>query len=101
MRRTHPLAAAVFGAVVALIALVALPGLGIGETTTSHGLTPSDVFTSTEPGSCNPSGEKIGSEPESVLPTAVHVGEESLVVAYFTSTWSAPSGSPDELLLAL
>jgi hypothetical protein len=97
MRRT--LLSVVLGAVVVLIAVVALPGLGIGATTTSHGLTPTDAFTNTDPEVCHV--EKVGPQPVSLLPTAVHVGEESLVVAYFTSTWSAPSGSPDELLLAL
>jgi hypothetical protein len=49
MRRTHPVAAAVLGAVITLIAVVALPGLGIGQTSTSHGVTPSDVYATTGP----------------------------------------------------
>jgi hypothetical protein len=87
---------------------VMFPGLGIGETTTSHGLTPTDVFSTNgpgvnnEPSVCNPDPDsKIGTQPVSVLPTAVHVGQDSLLVAYFTSTWSVPSGSLDELVLGL
>jgi hypothetical protein len=91
-------AVAIVATIVAVLAVM-FPGLGIGATTTSHGLTPTDVFTSTDPEVCHV--EKVGPQPVSLLPTEVHVGEESLVVAYFTSTWSAPSGSPDELLLAL
>jgi hypothetical protein len=106
MRRT--LLGVALGAIVALIAVVALPGLGIGATTTSHGLTPTDVFATNgpgvnnEPSVCNPDPDsKIGTQPVSLLPTAVHVGQDSLLVAYFTSTWSAPGGAPDELVLTL
>jgi hypothetical protein len=108
MRRTQFVGAAVLGAVVTLIAVVALPGVGIGEPTTSHGLTPTDVFATNgpgvnnEPSVCNPDPDsKIGTQPVSLLPTAVHVGQDSLLVAYFTSTWSVPSGALDELVLGL
>jgi hypothetical protein len=81
-------AVAVVAAVVAVLAVM-FPGLGFGDTTTSHGGVPSDVFMSTDPGVCNPDVDtKIGTEPVSLLPTAVTVGGESHVVAYFTSTWS-------------
>jgi hypothetical protein len=100
MRGTKLLAAAVLGAAATLLAVVALPGLGFGETTTSHGLTPSDVYTSTDPGVCH-GDDKVGTEPVSLLPTAVQVGQESDLVVYFTSTWSTPSGSPTELLMDL
>ena len=94
------LGAVVLGAALALLAVVAFPGIGFGETTTSHGLTPGDVYASSDPGVCN-GEDKVGTEPASLLPTAVHVSEPSLLVASFTSTWSTPGGSPTELLLGL
>ncbi len=95
MRRTHPFAAAVLGAVVALIAVVALPGLGIGETTTSHGLTPSDVYTSTEPEGCG-DVDTFGVPP--ILPTEVSVSSASNLVVYFTSEWSGFSADTELLI---
>jgi hypothetical protein len=99
-------AVAIVATIVAVLAMM-FPGLGIGATTTSHGLTPTDVFATNgpgvnnEPSVCNPGDDKIGTQPVSVLPTAVHVAQDSLLVAYFTSTWSASSAAPDELLLTL
>ena len=98
MRRTHPLAVAVLGAVLALIAVVALPGLGIGETSTSHGVTPSDVYTTTGP----PGGElcavvdTFGVPP--VLPTRVTVGVPSNLLVYFTSEWSGLEADTELLI---
>ena len=98
MRRTNPFAAAVLGAVVALIAVIALPGLGIGETTTSHGLTPSDVYSTNGP----PGGEicgvvdTFGVAP--VLPTRVTVAVPSNLLVYFTSEWSGLEASTELLL---
>jgi IPT/TIG domain len=59
-----------------------------------------EVFTSTDPGVCH-GNDKVGTEPVALLPTAVQVAQDSDLVVYFTSTWSAPSGSPTELLLTL
>jgi hypothetical protein len=99
MRKTRPFSSALIGASAAVIVVVALPGIGLGETSTSHGGTPTDVYTSTEPGIC--SGEEpVGTEPAALLPTAVQVTEASDVIAYFTSTWST-SGSPTSLLMTL
>jgi hypothetical protein len=96
MQRTHPFATAVLGAVIAMIALVALPGLGIGETTTSHGGTPSDVFTSSEPEVCA-EVDTFGTAP--ILPTEVSVAATSNLLVYFSSEWSGLE--PDtELLLS-
>jgi hypothetical protein len=91
-------AVAVVAAVVAVLAVM-FPGLGFGQTSTSRGGTPSDVYTSTDPGVCH--ADKVGPDPVGLLPTAVQASQESNLVVYFTSTWSAPSGSPTELLLAL
>jgi hypothetical protein len=94
----HPVAAAVLGAFIALIAVVAFPGLGIGEISTSHGVTPSDVYTTTGP----PGGEicavvdTFGVPP--VLPTRVTVGVPSNLLVYFTSEWSGLEASTELLL---
>jgi hypothetical protein len=95
MRRMNPFAAAVLGAVVALIALVALPGLGIGETTTSHGASPSDVFTNAETEVCAevPFGEGSGA-----MFTPVTFDQESHLLVYFTFEGSG-FGPRTELLL--
>jgi hypothetical protein len=84
MRRIHPAAAAVLGAVVALIAVIALPGLGIGETSTSHGVTPSDVYTTTEPDGCA-DVDTFGEAP--ILPTQVSVSSTSNLLVSFTAEW--------------
>lgn len=79
--------AGALGAIITLLALVILPGIGIGDPTTSHGGSPSDVFMSTEPAVC--SGEDpVETEPASLLPTAVHVGGQSHVLVYFGSMTS-------------
>ena len=95
MRRTHPLAAAMVGAVVGMIALVALPGVGIGEPTTSHGGTPSDVFTSSEPEVCA-EVDTFGTAP--ILPTEVSVAATSNLLVYFSSEWSGLLADTELLL---
>lgn len=88
MRRTRPIAAAVLGAVVALLAVIAFPGLGIGQTVSSHGGTPSDVFMSTDAGVCH-GEDPVGTEPASLMPTTVDVAQESAgLLVYFTTTAS-------------
>jgi hypothetical protein len=95
MRGTKLLAAAVLGAAVTLLAVVAFPGLGFGETTTSHGLTPSDVYTSTETEACG-DVDTFGVPP--ILPTQVSVSSTSNLVVYFTSEWSGFSIDTELLL---
>ena len=86
MRRTNPFVAAVLGAVIAVLALVALPGLGMGEPTASHGLTPSDVFTTTEPEICA-FVDTSGIDTNGML-TQVTVSETSNLFVYMSSEWS-------------
>lgn len=100
MRRQHPLAAALLGGLVVLLGVLAVPGLGLGETSSLTGGSPSNVFMSTEPNVCN-GDDKIGSEPVGLLPTAVQVGQESHLLIYFTGTWSRPSGPESGLVLTL
>ena len=97
MRRTNPIAAAVVGAVAAVLVIVALPGLGIGEPTTSHGLTPSDVFTTTEPETCA-EVDTFGTPP--ILLTEVSVAATSNLLVYFSSEWAGLEADT-ELLLSL
>jgi hypothetical protein len=86
MRRTNPFVAAPLGGVVAILAVVALPGLGVGEPSTSHGLTPSDVFTTTEPEICAVV-DTFGIDTNGML-TQVTVSETSNLLVYLSSEWS-------------
>ena len=88
-------AVAVVAAIVAPLALVAFPGLGIGETRTSHGVTPSDVFTSTEQEICA-EVDTFGTGP--ILPTEVSVAATSNLLVYFSSEWSGPEADTELLL---
>lgn len=88
-------AAALLGAGVALIAVVALPSVGIGEPTTSHGAAPSDVYTTTEPESCA-DVDTFGEAP--ILPTRVTVTEPSNLLVYFTSEWAGLEADTELLL---
>jgi hypothetical protein len=73
-------------AIIAVMAVMAFPGFSIGDPTTSHGGSPSDVFMSTDPGVCPL--DPVQTEPVSLGPTEVDVGEESHLLVYFSSTWS-------------
>jgi hypothetical protein len=84
--------------VIAAFAVLALPGVGIGDATTSHGASPSDVFMSTDPGLCQL--DPVGTEPASVGAIQVEVDEVSHVLGYFTSTWVG-FGQETELTLRL
>ena len=87
----------VVAATVAVLA-VALPVLG--DTLASHGGTPTDVYTATDPDVCQ-KGEpdtKIGSEQLEMLPMTVTVGQESHLVTYLGGMWS---GFKDDAALIL
>jgi hypothetical protein len=79
-----------WGAVVALLAVLALPSIGFGREsgglTTSHGLTPSDIYTTQMPDVCHES--ELGTERTAVLPTQVNVAATSNLTVYFASMWS-------------
>jgi hypothetical protein len=87
-------AVAIVATIVAVLAVM-FPGLGIGETTTSHGLTPTDVFSGTETETCAVV-DTFGIAP--IMPTEVSVSETSNLLVYFTSEWSGMS-TDTELLL--
>jgi len=72
--------------VVVVLAVVALPLLGIGQPFTNHGGPPQDVFMTQTDHVCN--DDRVGTEPVSLLPTPVSVGELSHVLVYFTATIS-------------
>jgi hypothetical protein len=90
-------AVAVVAAVVAALAVM-FPGLGFGQTSTSHGSTPSDVYTTTGP----PPGEictyvdTFGVAP--ILPTRVTVAVPSNLLVYFTSEVSGLEADTELLL---
>jgi hypothetical protein len=91
--RTSTTVALVASAVAVLA--VMFPGLGFGETTTSHGLTPSDVYTTTEPEVCG-DVDTFGVPP--ILPTRVTVAVLSNLLVYFTSEWSGLEAGTELLL---
>lgn len=78
-------AVAVVGAIVAVLGVMALPGLSIGQTTTSHGGSPSDVFTNTEPEHCA-EVDTFGVRGP-ILLTEVSVAATSNLLIYFSSEW--------------
>ncbi len=73
---------------VAIIAVVGLPVLGIGQTTTSsgHGGSPSDVFTKTNAGTCL---DKVSLNDKNVMQRTFTTGVETNVVAYFTGQFGS------------
>jgi hypothetical protein len=73
--------------VVAVLAVMVLPGLGIGQPTSSHGGTPSDVFMSTDPACATP-----GMRQREALSTPVAVSEESHVIVSFSAEWALDPG---------
>jgi hypothetical protein len=87
-------AVAVAAAVVAVLA-VRFPGLGIGQTSTSHGVTPSDVYTTTDPGICA-DVDTFGQAP--ILPTNVTVAASSNLLVYFASEVSGLLADTELLL---
>lgn len=85
---------AVVATVVAVLAVM-FPNLGFGLTSTSHGVTPSDVYTSTEPEICA-DVDTFGVPP--VLPTRVTVAVTSNLLVYFTSEWSGLEADAELLI---
>lgn len=81
-------AVAVVAAIVAVLAVM-FPGLGIGQPTTSHGGTPSDVFTKTQPAHASGAGCVEDVNPDSVtdFPLQIEVATTSHVLATFTFEW--------------
>lgn len=96
MRRTNHFAAAAVGAVFTVLAIAALPGVGIGSPTTSHGGMPSDVFTTTEPEVC----AVVGPGGASAMSTHVTVGATSNLLVSFSSERSGLDSLNTELLLS-
>ncbi len=88
-------AVAVVAAIVAVLAVMAFPGFSIGQTTTSHGGSPSDVFTNTEPETCA-EVDTFGTAP--ILPTEVSVAATSNLLVYFSSEWSGLQADTELLL---
>ena len=76
-------AVAVVAAIVAVLAVM-FPGLGFGQTTSSHGGSPSDVYTQTNPNTCLAAGPNG----QTAMEQFFDLGAESHVVVYFTSEWA-------------
>ena len=95
MRRTDPFAWAVLALVAAVLVLV-IPGLVVGAPTTSHGGTPSDVFSTTEPAIC----AEVNVDGVSAMPTAVTVDTTSHLLVSFSAERSGIEGN-NELLVEI
>jgi hypothetical protein len=91
MRRTTgsraATAGAVLGTIVVTIAVTVFPGVGIGQPTTSHGASPSDVYMKTQPApeACV---ENINPDSVTAFPLEIEVAATSHVLAYFTFEWT-------------
>jgi hypothetical protein len=95
VRRRHPLSTALLAGIVVLLGVMAVPGLGLGETSTSHGGTPSEVYTSTEPEGCA-EVDTFGTPP--ILPTEVSVAQTSNLLVSFSSEWAGLQADAELLL---
>lgn len=76
---------AVVAAIVAVLAVM-FPGLGFGLSSTSHGGTPTDVYSTVDDEVCH--GDRIGTEDVVLVPTTVQVGQQSHILALFGGMWS-------------
>jgi hypothetical protein len=78
---------ALLGAIFTTVALMGLPGVGIGQPTTSHGASPSDVFMKTQPApeACV---EEINPDSVTAFPLEIDVAVSSHVFASFTFEWT-------------
>ena len=84
--------------IIAVLAVMVLPGLGIGQPTASHGGTPGDVYMSTDPNVCHE--ETVKTDEVGLMPTAVTVRGDSHVLVYFSATWNGFQDNT-ELVLTL
>lgn len=75
MRRTIPYAVAVVATIVVVLGVMV--GVGIGQPTSSHGGTPSEVFMQTDTGVCSDYG----------MAQEVTLAETSHLLVYFTGEW--------------
>jgi hypothetical protein len=84
VRRTAT--AGALGAIITVVALMAFPSVGIGDPTTSHGGSPSDVYMQTEPAP-EPCAE-VPADGTTAMPQDIQLAVPSHVLAYFTFEWS-------------
>lgn len=80
MRRT------ILFVVIAVLAVMVFPGLGIGVPSGGRSSTPSDVYTTTDPDVCHEVDVKT--DPVPLIPTTVSVGGMSDVLVFFSATWN-------------
>lgn len=78
--------------------VLTVAGVAFALSSTSHGGTPTDVYTATDPDVCQKGGDKIGTEQLELLPTSVTVGQQSHLVTYLGGMWSG-FGSDSTLVL--
>lgn len=81
------MAGALLGSIVTAVAVMALPGVGIGQPTTSHGGSPTDVYMKTQPApqAC---AEDINPDSRVAFPLEIEVAVTSHVSASFTFEWT-------------
>jgi hypothetical protein len=91
MRRT------ILFVVAAVLAVVAMPVLGVGQVATVQGGSPSDVFMSTGQGE-DPVCADFGIDGATAMPTVVDVGGLSHLLVYFTAEWGGLNTREEGLL---
>jgi len=85
----------VVAAIVAVLAVM-FPGLGIGQTTESHGGTPSGVFMQTNPDVC----AVVGLDEETAMEQQLTLASPSHLLVYFSYGWGS-LGTHEEGKLAI
>lgn len=87
-------AVAVVGALVAVLAVTAVPGVGIGDPTTTQGGSPSGVFMTKTSKIC----AAVDASGIDLMPTAVSFDADSHLLVYFTSEWGGLDAREEGLL---
>lgn len=94
MRRQHPLTTALLGGLVVLLGVLAVPGLGFGETSSVVGGPPSNVFMQRDPGMC----AMVDSTQTAVFTMDITLDAPSHLLLYFTAEWGDLNSREEGLL---
>lgn len=84
MRRTTPYAVAVVATIVAILAVMGVPGLSFGQGTVIQGGSPSDVYALREPTQEGCVPNRVNTDGVSVMPLEIALAEPSHVLVSFS-----------------
>jgi hypothetical protein len=84
MRRTIPYAVAVVATLVAVLAVMGVPGLSFGQGTVIHGGSPSDVYMLREPTQEGCVPDRVTIDGVSIMPLQIDLAEPSHVLVSFS-----------------